>query len=73
MEGLNALADDLVPVLEKEYEAIMKELEKEQAEVAEIEACDQDYLNELKAEIAEQKYAYLYVIFCFDQFSLALK
>lgn len=58
MEGLNALADDLVPVLEKEYEAIMKELEKEQAEVAEIEACDQDYLNELKAEIAEQKYAY---------------
>lgn len=54
LEGLNALADDLVPVLEKEYEAIMKELEKEQAEVAEIEACDQDYLNELKAEIAEQ-------------------
>ena len=58
MEGLNASADDLVPVLEKEYEAIMKELEKEQAEVAEIEACDQDYLNELKAEIVEQKYAY---------------
>lgn len=58
MEGLNALGDDLVPVLEKEYEAIMQELEKEQAEVAEIEACDQDYLNELKSEIAEQKYAY---------------
>ena len=34
----------------------MLELEKENAEVAEIEASDQDYLNELKASIAEQRY-----------------
>jgi kinetochore protein Spc7/SPC105 len=33
----------------------MRELEQEQAEVEEIESCDQDYLNELKASIAEQK------------------
>jgi kinetochore protein Spc7/SPC105 len=33
----------------------MQELELEQAEVREIEACDQVYLNELKASIAEQK------------------
>jgi kinetochore protein Spc7/SPC105 len=33
----------------------MQELQKEQAEVVEIESCDQDYLNELKASIAEQK------------------
>jgi len=33
----------------------MHELEMEQAEIREIESCDQDYLNELKATIAEQK------------------
>lgn len=33
----------------------MRELEKERGEVAEIEASDQEYLNELKASIAEQK------------------
>jgi kinetochore protein Spc7/SPC105 len=33
----------------------MQELELEQAEIREIESCDQDYLNELKASIAEQK------------------
>ncbi|TFK41287.1 Spc7 kinetochore protein-domain-containing protein [Crucibulum laeve] len=54
LEVLRATADELVPSLEKQYEEIMAELEKEKAEVAEIEACDQDYLNELKASIAEQ-------------------
>ncbi len=34
----------------------MRELQQEQAEVAEIEQCDQEYLNELKTSIAEQKY-----------------
>jgi kinetochore protein Spc7/SPC105 len=45
----------VIPDLEREYEQIMAELERERDEVAEIEACDQDYLNELKASIAEQK------------------
>jgi kinetochore protein Spc7/SPC105 len=45
----------VVPTLQQEYDEIMQELEKENAEVAEIEASDQDYLNELKASIAEQK------------------
>lgn len=48
-------ANELVPSLEKQYQELVAELEKEQAEVAEIEACDQDYLNELKTSIAEQK------------------
>jgi hypothetical protein len=42
--------------LEQEYQSLMEELEREQAEVAEIESGDQDYLNELKATVAEQKY-----------------
>jgi len=41
--------------MEREYEELMRELEHEQAEVKEIEESDQDYLNELKATIAEQK------------------
>ena len=48
----------VLPDLEREYEEVMRELEQEQAEVAEIENSDQDYLNELKASIAEQKYAH---------------
>lgn len=44
-----------MPTLEKEYNEILKELEREQAEVVEIEASDQDYLNELKVAIADQK------------------
>ncbi|RXW18933.1 hypothetical protein EST38_g6928 [Candolleomyces aberdarensis] len=54
LEALSAAASEVIPDLEREYEQIMAELEREQAEVAEIEACDQDYLNELKASIAEQ-------------------
>ena len=48
-------ADDILPDLEKEYEQLVQELEQEESEVKEIESCDQDYLNELKASIAEQK------------------
>ncbi|KAH9919107.1 uncharacterized protein B0H18DRAFT_1086728 [Fomitopsis serialis] len=36
------------------YAQVMAELEKEQADIAEIENSDQDYLSELKATIAEQ-------------------
>jgi kinetochore protein Spc7/SPC105 len=55
LEGINVTADEVLPALQQEYAEIMQELEKENGEVAEIEASDQDYLNELKASIAEQK------------------
>jgi kinetochore protein Spc7/SPC105 len=55
LEDIMAIADDVIPALQQEYDAIVQDLEKETAEVAEIEASDQDYLNELKASIAEQK------------------
>ena len=55
LEVLSNAANSVIPDLEREYAQIMAELERERAEVAEIEACDQDYLNELKASIAEQK------------------
>ncbi|KAF9568515.1 hypothetical protein CPC08DRAFT_625217 [Agrocybe pediades] len=54
LEEPKRIATDLIPALEKEYEEIMRELEQEQAEVAEMEEGDQDYLNELKGTIAEQ-------------------
>ncbi|KAG6868547.1 hypothetical protein C0993_001243 [Termitomyces sp. T159_Od127] len=54
LETIRASAGDLIPALRLEYEEIKKELDRESAEVAEIEACDQEYLNELKASIAEQ-------------------
>lgn len=55
LEEPKKLIVNVIPELEREYEELMRELEKEQAEVTEIEAGDQDYLNELKATIAEQK------------------
>ncbi|KIL70959.1 hypothetical protein M378DRAFT_175273 [Amanita muscaria Koide BX008] len=54
LEQISTLADEIIPELEREYERVMRELEQEKAEVAEIEASDQDYLNELKSAIAEQ-------------------
>ncbi|KAF8641136.1 hypothetical protein AX17_000778 [Amanita inopinata Kibby_2008] len=54
LESVKNKADEVVPGLEREYEEIMRELEHERAEVAEIEASDQEYLNELKATISEQ-------------------
>ncbi|KAF7978879.1 hypothetical protein HWV62_44371 [Athelia sp. TMB] len=54
LEGINGQAQTLVPQLREEYEQVMRELEAEKACVAEIEGCDQKYLNELKAEIAVQ-------------------
>lgn len=36
----------------------MAELKKDEEEVAEIESCDQEYLNELKTSLAEQRYNY---------------
>ncbi|KAG5651555.1 hypothetical protein H0H81_008233 [Sphagnurus paluster] len=54
LENIKASSGDIIPALKKEYDEVMAELERETAEVAEIEACDQEYLNELKASIAEQ-------------------
>jgi hypothetical protein len=48
-------AQALVPSLQEEYEQVAQELEQEKAFVAEIESSDQEYLNELKTTISEQK------------------
>jgi hypothetical protein len=45
----------VLPELQEEYDAVMHELAEEQAVVAEIENCDQVYLEELTAAIAKQK------------------
>ena len=34
----------------------MAELKEEEQVIAEIESCDQEYLNELKTSLAEQRY-----------------
>lgn len=52
-------AQDIVPGLQQEYDELMTELAKEKAEVAELEGCDQNYLNELKATIAEQRCVFM--------------
>lgn len=54
LEDRTNSAQELVPSLQEEYEQIMRELEQEKALVAEIEACDQQYLSELKTTLAEQ-------------------
>jgi hypothetical protein len=43
-------------MLREEHAEVMKELEQEQSIAADIENCDQGYLNELKATLAEQGY-----------------
>lgn len=60
LEELIGYTDGLTPELEQEYQRLTEELAQEQAEVAEIEGGDQDYLNELKATVAEQKYVDLF-------------
>ena len=55
MEAFSKSAATVLPDLEHEYADLLAELEREQAEVAEIEACDQAFLNELKGQIDEQK------------------
>ncbi|KAF9535483.1 Spc7 kinetochore protein-domain-containing protein [Crepidotus variabilis] len=54
LESLKKETDAVLPDLENEYAELMRELEQEEAEVKEIESSDQDYLNDLKASIAEQ-------------------
>lgn len=55
LAGIKATVDECLPSLQQEYEEVLRDLEREQAEVAEIDACDQDYLNDLKTSILEQK------------------
>ncbi|KAI6137228.1 Spc7 kinetochore protein-domain-containing protein [Pisolithus sp. B1] len=54
LEGVIREAQSILPGLQQEYDQLVEELEQETAEIAELEACDQDYLKELKASIAEQ-------------------
>ncbi|KAJ7462823.1 Spc7 kinetochore protein-domain-containing protein [Mycena galericulata] len=54
IERLQAMPEQVLLALEREYEEVMQELAQQQAEVDEIENSDQEYLNELKASIAEQ-------------------
>ncbi|TCD62040.1 hypothetical protein EIP91_007535 [Steccherinum ochraceum] len=54
LESINAQAQAMLPALREEYEQVMKELEAERADIAEIESDDPEYLAELKATIAEQ-------------------
>jgi kinetochore protein Spc7/SPC105 len=55
LDSFRQMGDEIIPVLKEQYEDIKRELEKEEAEVAEIDASDQTYLDELKASIADQK------------------
>ncbi|KAF8898451.1 Spc7 kinetochore protein-domain-containing protein [Infundibulicybe gibba] len=64
LQEIKSSADNIIPALEREYATIMHELEQEQTEVSEVEQCDQDYLNELKASIAEQKLCF-WLLICF--------
>lgn len=50
-------AQGMLPSLRDEYAEIMAELEKEEADIAEIENSDKNFLSDLKVSIAEQEYA----------------
>ncbi|KIO03265.1 hypothetical protein M404DRAFT_146048 [Pisolithus tinctorius Marx 270] len=54
LEGVIHEAQSILPGLQQEHDQLVEELEKETAEIVELEACDQDYLKELKASISEQ-------------------
>ena len=54
----------MLPSLREEYAQIMAELEKEQADIAEIEQQDQGTLAELKAAIAEQECVPIHAYSC---------
>ncbi|KAG2149678.1 Spc7 kinetochore protein-domain-containing protein [Suillus cothurnatus] len=57
LENIIRQTQEVVPALNEEYENLLRELQQEQADVAELENCDQDYLNELKTTIQEQSVA----------------
>ncbi len=45
----------MLPDLRAEYEQAAKELQQEEADIAELQNSDKDYLTELKVSIAEQE------------------
>ena len=55
LEIITSQARALVPSLREGYQQVLRELEEEKALVTEIESSDQQYLNELKTTIAEQR------------------
>ncbi|OSD05882.1 hypothetical protein PYCCODRAFT_1052347 [Trametes coccinea BRFM310] len=54
LAGVIKEAQDILPALREEYAEVTHLLEQEQADIDEIENSDKDFLNELKATIAEQ-------------------
>ncbi|KAJ3547716.1 hypothetical protein NM688_g5373 [Phlebia brevispora] len=54
LEDIIKQAQTMLPDLRAEFEQAAHELEKEEADVAELQNSDKDYLNELKVSIAEQ-------------------
>ncbi|KAH9891025.1 Spc7 kinetochore protein-domain-containing protein [Cubamyces lactineus] len=54
LAGIIKEAQDVLPALRDEYAEVTRLLEQEQADIDEIENSDKDFLNELKATIAEQ-------------------
>lgn len=46
----------MLPTLEAEYEKVMEELQREEADIAELENDDEEFLAELKATIQEQEW-----------------
>ncbi|KIY67492.1 hypothetical protein CYLTODRAFT_353026 [Cylindrobasidium torrendii FP15055 ss-10] len=53
-ESLRKQAEADTAALEADYEALSRQLEKEEAEVAELEGCNMEYLEELKSSLADQ-------------------
>ena len=49
-------AQEMLPALRMEYAQVSLELRQEEADVAELQNSDKDYLDELKVSIAEQEY-----------------
>ncbi|KAI0308028.1 Spc7 kinetochore protein-domain-containing protein [Multifurca ochricompacta] len=54
VESIIQQAQNILPLLREEHAQVTREFEQEQSIAAEIENCDQGYLNELKATLAEQ-------------------
>lgn len=56
LEDVIKQTQDMLPSLRAEYAQAALELRQEETDVAELQNSDKDYLNELKASIAEQEY-----------------
>ncbi|KAI0706070.1 Spc7 kinetochore protein-domain-containing protein [Cytidiella melzeri] len=54
LESITSQAQGILPSLREEYAHIVAELDKEEADIAEIENSDKNFLSDLKASIADQ-------------------